>query len=353
MKRLISGMLAIILALLCVCAGAETTGVRGRTINAGMKIAMVNGDVYCMFVRSGLRDRTTLCRWTETGFEEVWSAYVNGSYLYAMDDALVLVHFKQTFWEEFSGAGAYVALRIDPVTWETETLLTTRNAGRPLCHDGELLRFNWSGIDGDTPWCTLETWRDGQWVEDFSWRSDFTDEKRRGSYLYPGFVILEQSEVARDVSDVRLRVLASGEEYLLRDVDMSWAGIPLAVLEDGRLYRLEDKVLYVHDLQSGTTETLLTLTGYSYYDFIMDETRFVFMGSEGLVEVYDRATLSRQLTVQLPDGAFSWLLSGDTLYAFDPTGEAFRVNGKTVSHTPASMSEVNLVTGESIILELN
>ena len=353
MKRLISGLLAMLLALFCVCAGAETTGVRGRTINAGMKIAMVKGDVYCMFVRSGLRDRTTLCRWTETGFEEVWSAYVNGSYLYAMDGALVLVHFKQTFWEEFSGAGAYVALRIDPVTWEAETLLTTRNAGRPLCHDGKLLRFNWSGIDGDTPWCTLETWRDGQWVKDFSWRSDFTDEKRRGSYLYPGFVILEQSEVARDVSDVRLRVLDSGEEYLLRDVNMSWAGIPRAVLEDGRLYRLTENVLYVHNLETGAVETLLTLPGRVYYDFIMDETRLIFMGAEGLVEVYDRATLSCRLTVQLPDGSFDWLISGDTLYAFDPTGEAYRVNGKTVSHTPASMSEVNLVTGESRILELN
>lgn len=350
MRKWIAALLAML--LLFGCAGAETTGVHGSTINAGMEIAMVNGEVYCMFVRSGLRDRTTLCRWTETGFEEVWSAYVNGSYLYAMDDALVLVHYKQTFWEEFSGAGAYVALRIDPVTWETETLLTTRNAGRPLCHDGELLRFNCSGFDGDTPWCTLETWRDGQWVKDFSWRSDFTDEKRRGSYLYPGFVILEQSEVARDVSDVRLRVLDSGEEYLLRDVNMSWAGIPLAVLEDGRLYRLEDKVLYVHDLQSGTTETLLTLTGYSYYDFIMDETRLIFMGSEGLLEVYDRATLSCQLTVQLPDSSFDWLISGDTLYAFDPTSMTYRVNGEE-SVTPASMSEVNLVTGESRILELN
>ena len=352
MKRLISGLLAMLLALFCVCAGAETTGVRGHSINAGMQIAMVKGDVYCMFVHDGFRDRTTICRWTETGFEEVWSAYVNGSYLYAMDDALVLVHFKQTFWEELSGAGAYVALRIDPVTWEAETLLTTRNAGRPLCHNGELLRFNWSGFDGDTPWCSLETWRDGQWVKDFSWRSDFTDEKRRGSYLYPGFVILEQSEVARDVSDVRLRVLASGEEYLLRDVEMSWAGIPMAVLEDGRLYRLEDKVLYVHDLEAGTTETLLTLTGYSYYDFIMDETRLIFMGSYGLVEVYDREALSCQLTVQLPDGSFDWLLSGDTLYAFDPTRATTRVNGE-VSVKPASMSEVNLVTGESIILELN
>lgn len=353
MKRLISGLLAMLLALLCGCAGAETTGVRGRTINAGMEIAMVNGEVYCMFVRSGLRDRTTICRWTETGFEEVWSAYVNGSYLYAMDDALVLVHFKQTFWEEFSGAGAYVVMRIDPVTWEAETLLSTRNAGRPLCHDGMLLRFNWSGFDGDTPWCTLETRRDGQWEKAFSWRSDFTGEKRRGSYLYPGFVILEQSEVARDVSDVRLRVLASGEEYLLRDVDMSWAGIPLAVMEEGRLYRLTENVLYVHDLETGATEPLLTLPGRVYYDFIMDETRLIFMGSEGLVEVYDRATLKRQLTVQLPDGSFDWLLCGDTLYAFDPTGETSRANGKVVSRTPASMSEVNLVTGESRILELN
>lgn len=338
--------------LLLGCAGAETTGVRGRSINAGMKIAMVKGDVYCMFVRSGLRDRTTICRWTETGFEEVWSAYVNGSYLYELDGALVLVHFKQTFWEEFSGAGAYVALRLDPVTWEAETLLTTRRMGRPLCHDGELLRFNWSGFDGDTPWCSLETWRDGQWVKDFSWRSDYADEKRRGSYLYPGFVILEQSEVARDVSDVRLRVLASGEEYLLSSVGMSWAGIPLAVLEEGRIYRLNEGVLYVHDLESGATETLLTLPGRVYYDFIMDETRLIFMDSEGLVEVYDRATLSCQLTVQLPDGSSDWLLSGDTLYAFDPTRATTRVNGE-VSVKPASMSEVNLVTGESRILELN
>lgn len=352
MKRLISGMLAMMLALFRVCAGAETTGVRGHSINSGMKIAMVNGEVYCMFVQDGFRDRTTICRWTETGFEEVWSEYVYGSYLYELDGSLVLVHFKQTLWEEFSGAGAYVVLRIDPVTWEAETLLSTRKMGRPLCHDGELLRFNWSGFDGDTPWCSLETWRDGQWVKDFSWRSDFTDEKRRGSYFYPGFVILEQSEVARDVSDVRLRMLASGEEYLLRDVDMSWAGIPLAVMEDGRLYRLNGGVLYVHDLEAGTTETLLTLPGRVYYDFIMDETRLIFMQSEGLVEVCDRATLSRQLTVQLPDGSSDWLLSGDTLYAFDPTRATTRVNGE-VSIKPASMSEVNLITGESRILELN
>ena len=343
-----------VLALLCGGAGAEVTGRESSTINAGMEIAMVDGTVYCMSVQQGLWDKTTIYRWTGSGLEAVWSDGVDGVSLYALDGALLLTVIRRNILEELSGAGTYEALRIDPRTWETEELAAVHSTrGRLVCDGENLLCFSWSGFDGDTPWCRLATWQNGEWTVEFSWRSDYTDEDRRGSFLYPDFVILEMSEHTPETSDIRLRTLADGREYLLQGTDAKWYGTLSAVLEDGRLYYLENKRLYVHDLEAGTTELLLTLTGYDYYEFILDEKRMVIMGSDGLVEIYDRATLTQLHAVQLPQGAFDWLLSGDTLYVFQPRGTVHSVGGKEVERWPAYMATVNIATGESLVVELN
>ncbi len=343
-----------VMVLLGGCAGAEITGQESSTINAGMKIAMVNGEVYCMNVQEGLWDKTTIYCWTDDGLEEMCSLRENGVDLYAMDGALVLTVIRRSFWEELSGAGTYAALRIDPSNWQTEELASVHSTqGKLLCNGESLLRFNWSGFDGDTPWCSLARWQDGAWREDFSWRSDDADEDRRGSFLYSDFIILEMSENTKDTSDVLLKTLPDGREYFLQGTNAKWYAPPSAALEDSRLYYLENKCFYVHDLEAGTTELLLTLTGHDYYEFIMDEDRIVFMEQMGMIEIYDRATLKQQHAVQLPKGAFDWLLSGEMLYIFQPTGTAHSVGGKVVERWPAYMALVNIVTGESRVTELN
>lgn len=353
MKKLLTMLLCCLMLFGragAVGALAEAPALRSATLNGTMDIVAVGGDVYCMTSTEGWRAETTVFRLTKAGLTPVWTGKGSGFSLFEMKGQLVLTALEETFLQDLTGAGGtWTVTRIDPATGEAQRLMTTAGDGRAVCLDGALCWFEskWMGGSQDEPACArLRRWDGAQWESVLDWTGEPAvpgDLSSQVSYLYPDFVLLEKREVSRDVENMTLYLLGSGETVELHGVPLYGSDM---LLMDGVLYTKGRDGIYAHDVAADVSRLLLALPERSTYGFALDDTRLIVMPSDGCVAVYDRADMALLRTVQLPSGALDWVLLGDWLYAFDPTTSYSSSGGEVTFYEPAYCAVVNIADGE-------
>lgn len=347
MKRL---LVLVLCLLLCVPALAEEPARTSDTLNGTLDVAAVGGEVYCMTATEGWRAETTIFRMTQEGLTPVWTGKGNGFALFEMDGQLLLTATEKTFLQDLTGAGGtWTVTRIDPATGEALRLMTTKGDGRAVCLDGALCWFEsrWMGGSQEEPaFARLRRWDGEAWQTILDWTGSPAapdDLSSQLSYLYPDFVLLEKREASRDVEDMTLYLLDSGETVKLHGVPLYGSDM---LLMDGVLYTKGRDGIYAHDLATDTSRQLLALPERSTYGFALDDTRLIVMPSDGCVAVYDRADMTLLRKVELPSGALHWVLLGDWLYALDPTTSYSSVGGEVTFYEPAYCAVANIESGE-------
>lgn len=268
-KRLLAVLLALV--LLCGCAGAEGFFSRSSYDNA---LAVAGGEVYCAGANVGL-GFIPIYRIGDDGLETVCARIGGWQSLYALNDELLTVEPVLNLGEMLGSipASTCKAKRLDPVTGKKSDVATcVWNNKDGVCHVFAALNKVYRDVrSGDRH--TLERLDGDEWVAVGAWTG--SDAWACESYCLIG------DRNAGKPTRIALYEFATGETHDVTKlmVQGTLSSAMEAVLEEGMLYRLEEKALVSINLADGKKETLIRLPE-GMDAFILADRELILMSSE-------------------------------------------------------------------------
>lgn len=321
----ISMLMAMV--LLCGCAGAEGA-FSGPCYNSGM--AVVGGEVYCAGPNVGL-NFIPIWRVNMDGLEKVhsriggWnSLYAYGSELLTVEPVLNIVEMLGSIptstcrIRRFNPATGR-ARSFDTCVWDTESGVCNVFAAQ-----GRAYR---DVRDGDAH--ALQRLDDEEWVNVAAWNGD-------AAWVYQTFCVIGDRNADRP-EYVALYEFSTGTIYdvtALKARKTLWASME-GVLEDGVLYRLEERRIAAVNLSTGGVETLVSLPE-EMDSFILTDTQLILMSStRQKAWVLNRGSWEVVSTVSMTEYPLCAALNDGKLYVY-------------CIYAEAGVEIIDLTTGESM-----
>ena len=333
LRKWTAALLALLLALLCVCAGAEGA-FSGASYDAGL--AVVGGEVYCAAPNVGLRS-IPIWHVSWDGLEKVRSRIGGWNGLYALDGELLTVEPVLNIGEMLGSIPTSTcrAGRLDPAKGKYRSLETYVRA----TEDGVCNVFAAQGSayrdvrEGDVH--VLQRLDGGAWTTVAQWTGDH-------AWVYETFCIIGDRNADRP-RYVALYDFSTGQIHDVTALDRKYAltGSSLeAVLENGVLYLLKGNGLMALDLSTGQAEQVVALPE-EMNGFILTPERLILLSSiRKQAWVMDRRSWKIVSTVSMTEYPLHAALVDGRLYVYCSYGDA-------------GVEIIDLATGESVYYPLN
>lgn len=315
-----------VLTLLCGCAGAE--GFFSRS-NYDQALAVVDGEVYCAGANVGL-NFIPIYRIDDTGLKSVCARIGGWQSLYALDGKLLTVEPVLNLGEMLGSipTSTYKAKLLNSATqkssslasyvWNTEdgvcnVFAAQHKAYRDVCNGNQ---HTLERLDGD------------EWVAVAAWTGD-------DAWTYESYCVIGDRNENKPAY-VALYEFATGKTYDVTTLMKRGTLTVLmeAVLEDGILYRLEERGFFAINLTDGKREKLVSLPE-KMETFILTDTQLILMSHQHeQVWVLERDSWEIVRQVRMTEFPEYAALHAGKLYVYNP-------------YDTAGVEVIDLASGES------